>query len=116
MHEIICLMHCVCIVRQYFPLSYWINPHVQRNSAVAYSIGEAICRCALSDPVPLVVSNNSSGNGWYMDPSKIYLVCYNVGASFAYQLLYLLDATGFYSIGLHALGIHVCRATGQELV
>jgi peroxin-12 len=28
----------------------------------------------------------------------------------------LLDATGFYSLGLHALGIHVCRATGQELV
>ncbi|KAL3564940.1 hypothetical protein D5086_032986, partial [Populus alba] len=27
--------------------------------------------------------------------------------SFAYQLLYLLDATGFYSLGLHALGIHV---------
>ncbi|RVW60636.1 Peroxisome biogenesis protein 12 [Vitis vinifera] len=38
------------------------------------------------------------------------------GLSFAYQLLYLLDATGFYSLGLHALGIHVCRATGQELV
>ncbi|KAJ6290229.1 hypothetical protein OIU78_026029 [Salix suchowensis] len=36
--------------------------------------------------------------------------------SFAYQLLYLLDATGFYSLGLHALGIHVCRATGQELM
>ncbi|PQP94711.1 peroxisome biogenesis protein 12 [Prunus yedoensis var. nudiflora] len=28
----------------------------------------------------------------------------------------LLDATGFYSLGLHALGIHVCRATGQELM
>jgi hypothetical protein len=40
----------------------------------------------------------------------------NAGMSFAYQLLYLLDATGFYSFGLHALGIHVCRATGQELV
>ena len=38
------------------------------------------------------------------------------GLSFAYQLLYLLDATGFYSLGLHVLGIHVCRATGQELV
>lgn len=38
------------------------------------------------------------------------------GLSFAYQLLYLLDATGFYCAGLHALGIHVCRATGQELV
>ncbi|CAA0808202.1 Peroxisome biogenesis protein 12 [Striga hermonthica] len=38
------------------------------------------------------------------------------GLSFAYQLLYLLDATGFYSLGLHALGIHVCRATGQELM
>lgn len=41
---------------------------------------------------------------------------YYAGFSFAYQLLYLLDATGFYSLGLHALGIHVCRATGQELV
>ncbi|KAH9658883.1 peroxisome biogenesis protein 12 [Citrus sinensis] len=38
------------------------------------------------------------------------------GLSFTYQLLYLLDATGFYSVGLHALGIHVCRATGQELM
>ena len=44
------------------------------------------------------------------------LKCCNAGMSFAYQLLYLLDATGFYSLGLHALGIHVCRATGQELV
>ncbi|KAH0469965.1 hypothetical protein IEQ34_001523 [Dendrobium chrysotoxum] len=49
-------------------------------------------------------------------------VCYpwvhatNEGLSFAYQLLYLLDATGFFTLGLHALGIHVCRATGQELV
>ncbi|CAI9759866.1 unnamed protein product [Fraxinus pennsylvanica] len=40
----------------------------------------------------------------------------NEGLSFAYQLLYLLDATGFYCVGLHALGIHVCRATGQELM
>ncbi|XP_051121434.1 peroxisome biogenesis protein 12 [Andrographis paniculata] len=40
----------------------------------------------------------------------------NEGLSFAYQLLYLLDATGFYSLGLHALGIHVCRATGQEMM
>ncbi|KAL8130522.1 hypothetical protein V2J09_019677 [Rumex salicifolius] len=38
------------------------------------------------------------------------------GLAFAYQLLYLLDATGFYSLGLHLLGIHVCRATGQELM
>ncbi|XP_060968405.1 peroxisome biogenesis protein 12-like, partial [Cannabis sativa] len=37
------------------------------------------------------------------------------GLSFSYQLLSLLDATGFYSLGLHALGIHVCPATGQEL-
>ncbi|XP_020579009.1 peroxisome biogenesis protein 12 [Phalaenopsis equestris] len=49
-------------------------------------------------------------------------VCYpwihatNEGLSFAYQLLYLLDATGFFSLGLHALGIHVSRATGQELM
>ncbi|KAF5948175.1 hypothetical protein HYC85_014132 [Camellia sinensis] len=53
---------------------------------------------------------------------KIVGACYpwlhagNEGLSFAYQLLYLLDATGFYSLGLHALGIHVCRATGQELM
>ncbi|KAL9379239.1 hypothetical protein Peur_027721 [Populus x canadensis] len=53
---------------------------------------------------------------------KIVFSCYpwlhasSEGMSFAYQLLYLLDATGFYSFGLHALGIHVCRATGQELM
>ncbi|KAJ4954291.1 hypothetical protein NE237_011074 [Protea cynaroides] len=40
----------------------------------------------------------------------------NEGLTFAYQLLYLLDATGFYSPGLHVLGAHVCRATGQELM
>ncbi|KAK9087785.1 hypothetical protein Syun_030179 [Stephania yunnanensis] len=40
----------------------------------------------------------------------------NEGLAFAYQLLYLLDATGFYSLDLHALGIHVCRATGQEIM
>ncbi|XP_027352353.1 peroxisome biogenesis protein 12 [Abrus precatorius] len=38
------------------------------------------------------------------------------GLQFAYQLLYLLDATGYYSLPLHVLGIHVCRATGQELM
>ncbi|CAN1765729.1 Peroxisome biogenesis protein 12 [Linum perenne] len=53
---------------------------------------------------------------------KIVFACYPFlhagieGFSFSYQLLYLLDATGFYSLGLHALGIHVCRATGQELM
>ncbi|XP_074292943.1 peroxisome biogenesis protein 12-like [Silene latifolia] len=53
---------------------------------------------------------------------KLIGVCYPLihagheGATFAYQLLYLLDATGFYSLGLQALGIHVCRATGQELM
>ncbi|EXB93152.1 Peroxisome biogenesis protein 12 [Morus notabilis] len=53
---------------------------------------------------------------------KIIGACYpwvyasSEGLSFAYQLLYLLDATGFYSLELHALGIHVCRATGQELM
>ncbi|KAK8482276.1 hypothetical protein V6N13_055380 [Hibiscus sabdariffa] len=53
---------------------------------------------------------------------KIVGVCYpwlhatTEGLTFTYQLLYLLDATGFYSVGLHALGIHVCRATGQELM
>ncbi|KAJ6792594.1 peroxisome biogenesis protein 12 [Iris pallida] len=40
----------------------------------------------------------------------------NEGLSFAYQLLYLLDATGFYTPGLHILGVQVCRATGQELM
>lgn len=48
--------------------------------------------------------------------SFTFLCNFPAGLSFAYQLLYLLDATGFYSLGLHALGIHVCRATGQELV
>ncbi|XP_038890543.1 peroxisome biogenesis protein 12 isoform X1 [Benincasa hispida] len=38
------------------------------------------------------------------------------GLSFAYQLLYLLDATGFYSLGLQVIGVHVCRGTGQELM
>ncbi|XP_057721483.1 peroxisome biogenesis protein 12 [Arachis stenosperma] len=38
------------------------------------------------------------------------------GLQFAYQLLYLLDATGYYSFALHALGIQVCRATGQEMM
>ncbi|XP_038705196.1 peroxisome biogenesis protein 12 isoform X1 [Tripterygium wilfordii] len=53
---------------------------------------------------------------------KILAACYpwlhasGEGLSFSYQLLYLLDATGFYSLGLHALGIHVCRASGQELM
>lgn len=53
---------------------------------------------------------------------KIIGTCYpwihatSEGLTFTYQLLYLLDATGFYSVGLHALGIHVCRATGQELM
>ncbi|KAG9445763.1 hypothetical protein H6P81_011891 [Aristolochia fimbriata] len=40
----------------------------------------------------------------------------NEGLSFAYQLLYLLDATGFYTPGLHVLGVYVSRATGQELM
>lgn len=43
-------------------------------------------------------------------------ICCNAGLSFAYQLLYLLDATGFYTPALHILRVHVCRATGQELV
>ncbi|KAL3702314.1 hypothetical protein R1sor_020336 [Riccia sorocarpa] len=38
------------------------------------------------------------------------------GLSFAYQLLYLLDATQFYSPALHFLGIQVTRASGQELM
>ncbi|WZY96407.1 hypothetical protein YC2023_068736 [Brassica napus] len=52
---------------------------------------------------------------------KFVAVCYpwmhasSEGLSFTYQLLYLLDATGFYSLGLQALGVQICRATGQEL-
>ncbi|KAL2249302.1 peroxisome biogenesis protein 12 [Sesamum indicum] len=64
----------------------------------------------------------SAGARWIKRLRKTIGACYpwlhagNEGLSFAYQLLYLLDATGFYSLGLHALGIHVCRATGQELM
>ncbi|XP_004497382.1 peroxisome biogenesis protein 12 isoform X1 [Cicer arietinum] len=53
---------------------------------------------------------------------KIVGFCYPLlhagteGMQFAYQMLYLLDATGYYSLALHALGIQVCRATGQELM
>ncbi|KAL5066663.1 hypothetical protein RYX36_017550 [Vicia faba] len=53
---------------------------------------------------------------------KIVGFCYPLlhagteGFQFAYQMLYLLDATGYYSLALHALGIHVCRASGQELM
>ncbi|XP_061340450.1 peroxisome biogenesis protein 12 [Gastrolobium bilobum] len=53
---------------------------------------------------------------------KIVGICYpwlhatSEGLQFAYQLLYLLDATGYYSLSLHVLGVHVCRATGQELL
>lgn len=38
------------------------------------------------------------------------------GLSFAYQLLYLLDATGFYTPALQIMGLQVCRASGQELM
>lgn len=38
------------------------------------------------------------------------------GLSFAYQLLYLLDATHFYTPALQVMGLHVCRASGQELM
>ncbi|GER46219.1 peroxisome assembly protein 12 [Striga asiatica] len=64
----------------------------------------------------------STRDRWIEMLRKTVGVCYpwlhagTEGLSFAYQLLYLLDATGFYSLGLHALGIHVCRATGQELM
>ncbi|PIN21764.1 putative E3 ubiquitin ligase involved in peroxisome organization [Handroanthus impetiginosus] len=69
-------------------------------------------------------SNNeaSARARWIKRLQKTVGACYpwlhagNEGLSFAYQLLYLLDATGFYSLGLHVLGIHVCRATGQELM
>ncbi|KAH0927898.1 hypothetical protein HID58_020154 [Brassica napus] len=49
-------------------------------------------------------------------PGVISTVLCCAGLSFTYQLLYLLDATGFYSLGLQALGVQVCRATGQELM
>ncbi|KAL3630085.1 ubiquitin-protein ligase peroxin 12 [Castilleja foliolosa] len=80
------------------------------------------------------VNNNSFGSRgtsdieasararWIKTLQKTVGFCYpwlhagTEGLSFAYQLLYLLDATGFYSLGLHALGINVCRATGQELM
>jgi peroxin-12 len=38
------------------------------------------------------------------------------GARFAYQLLYLLGRTPYYSPGLHLLGLQVVRLTGQEAV
>eukprot|EP00249_Psilotum_nudum_P001875 c14616_g1_i1 orf=248-1411(+) len=38
------------------------------------------------------------------------------GLSFAYQLLYLLDAVGFYTPALHIMRIHVCRTSGQEVM
>ncbi|KAG0586375.1 hypothetical protein KC19_2G085800 [Ceratodon purpureus] len=38
------------------------------------------------------------------------------GASFAYQLLYLLDATRFYTPALQYMGLVVRRSTGQELM
>ncbi|CAN6714732.1 unnamed protein product [Malus baccata var. baccata] len=65
-----------------------------------------------------VVSRGTSD----MAVSKFIGACYPLlhagceGFSFTYQMLYLLDAPGFYSLGLHVLGIHVCRATGQELM
>ncbi|EFJ38878.1 hypothetical protein SELMODRAFT_437729 [Selaginella moellendorffii] len=38
------------------------------------------------------------------------------GLSFAYQLLYLLEATRFYSPALYLTGVYVRRASGQELL
>ncbi|KAI5412896.1 ubiquitin-protein ligase peroxin 12, variant 3 [Lathyrus oleraceus] len=49
-------------------------------------------------------------------PEETSLHAGTEGFQFAYQMLYLLDATGYYSLALHALGIHVCRASGQELM
>ncbi|CAH8361552.1 unnamed protein product [Eruca vesicaria subsp. sativa] len=77
-----------------------------------------------------VVSGGDSGNNQELSVrvqlatkiKKFIALCYpwihasSEGLSFSYQLLYLLDATGFYSLGLQALGIQVCRATGQELM
>eukprot|EP00252_Welwitschia_mirabilis_P020611 TRINITY_DN5085_c0_g1_i1.p1 TRINITY_DN5085_c0_g1~~TRINITY_DN5085_c0_g1_i1.p1 ORF type:complete len:272 (+),score=34.72 TRINITY_DN5085_c0_g1_i1:392-1207(+) len=40
----------------------------------------------------------------------------SAGLSFMYQLLYLLDGTGFYSPSLHLMRVQVSRATGQELM
>ena len=37
------------------------------------------------------------------------------GARFAYQLLYLLDLTPYYSPGFHLLGLTVARVSGGEL-
>jgi hypothetical protein len=56
-----------------------------------------------------------SSGGQYSFTYGNGILCF-AGFSFAYQLLYLLDATAFYSPALHVLGLHVCRATGQELV
>lgn len=36
------------------------------------------------------------------------------GLSFTYQLMYLLDATGFYSLGLQALGVRVVELQGKN--
>ncbi|GMH11298.1 hypothetical protein Nepgr_013139 [Nepenthes gracilis] len=64
----------------------------------------------------------SSRSRFLRKTKKIIGACYpwihagHEGLIFAYQMLYLLDATGFYSIGLHVLGIQICRATGQELM
>ncbi|EFN57496.1 hypothetical protein CHLNCDRAFT_48657 [Chlorella variabilis] len=43
-----------------------------------------------------------------------WVVAGHEGARFAYQLLYLLGRTPYYSPGLHLLGLEVVRLTGQE--
>ncbi|ONK78260.1 uncharacterized protein A4U43_C02F16350 [Asparagus officinalis] len=60
-------------------------------------------------------SNEVSLQSQFKKAPKSSLSCI-IGLSSAYQLLYLLDATGFNTPGLHVLGVYVCRATGQELV
>ncbi|KAK4435948.1 Peroxisome biogenesis protein 12 [Sesamum alatum] len=63
----------------------------------------------------------SAGARWIKRLRKTVGACYpwihagNEGLSFAYQLLYLLDATGFYFTGLHALEFMFAEQLGQEL-
>ncbi|GMI65163.1 ABERRANT PEROXISOME MORPHOLOGY 4, PEROXIN-12, peroxin-12 [Hibiscus trionum] len=97
--------------------SLW-GPVDERVEDVDYFVeGEASIASTTSTEAEATIRTRLSKN-----IQKIIGLCYpwvhatTEGLTFTYQLLYLLDATGFYSVGLHALGIHVCRATGQELM
>ncbi|KAK8633962.1 hypothetical protein V6N13_014791 [Hibiscus sabdariffa] len=97
--------------------SLW-GPGDERFEDVDYFVeGEASTSSRTSEETEATIRTRLAKN-----IQKIVGVCYpwlhatTEGLTFTYQLLYLLDATGFYSVGLHALGIHVCRATGQELM